>query len=255
MSTTISSITATLHHLRSKPLFSYIKSPKKFTTSLQNILKTMRSVKNQLCFHATLIRRHPQPFLFFLENYKGAPHFKHWKGFNPYRRHCLRVLLNVFENAIDEVERDEEVVTELLRRPLGRGIIGVFRGGKEAEDIILRWSIGIKNRRLGRLILDSWSQELNAAGQPEGSGSCSIKDAVHLMAAVWEEETDALHYYNCLPEEPRPRSIGRNDGEGRTEREHVEEAKQDAEEFESWRPFMGPPCLKRKDELHLVYRD
>ncbi|KAF3176500.1 hypothetical protein TWF788_007986 [Orbilia oligospora] len=256
MATTISSITATLRHLRSKTLFSYIKNPKTFTISLQNILNSMRSTKNQLRFHATLIRRRSQPFLFFLENYKGAPHFKHWKRFNPYRKHCLRILLAVFEGAITEVERDEEVVAGLLRNPFGKSVLGVLKNGRGAEDVVLRWSIGVKNRWLGRLILDSWKQETDADGEPQGLASCSIKDVVHLMAAVWEEEAEKIYFHVGVPEEPGPRPIGGNDGESRTQKEYAEEGVQEEEEeFEAWRPFKGPPCLKRKDALHLVYRD
>ncbi|RVD81145.1 uncharacterized protein DFL_009020 [Arthrobotrys flagrans] len=266
MATAISLMTPSLHYLcsklsdfstSSKPLISYIRNPKTYAMSLQTLLKTIVPTKNQLCFHATLIRRHSQPFLFFLENYKGAPHFRHWKRFNPYRKNCLKVLLEVFENAIEEVERDEEVVAEYLRGGFGKCVFGVFGGcGGEVGEVVLRWSIEIRNRRLGRLILDSWTQETNAAtGEPEGSGSCDIKDAIHLMAAVWEEESEkGYHHHSGVPEEAGANG-GWSGGEGRSEHwEYEEEEEEEEEEFEAWRPFMGPPCLKRKDALHLVYR-
>ncbi|KAK6508987.1 hypothetical protein TWF481_003753 [Arthrobotrys musiformis] len=258
MSTTIATLKTTL--LATLP-FSYLpKHPRPHpegltmdTQSLKSLLATIIATKEQLCFYATLLRRHSPPFLFFLENYEGAPHFKHWKTFNPYRRHCLRIILSVFEDAIEEVERDEDVVAEWERGFLSRFKWAV--PAKEVADVLLRWSIGIKNRRLGRLILDSWKQEVNAAGVPEGSGSCDIKDVVHLMAAVWEEEKEkeCYHYPNSSSEDMS--SNGGGGGEGWTGAYEVEDSEEVEEEFEAWRPFKGPPCLKRKDALHLVYRD
>ncbi|KAK6357582.1 hypothetical protein TWF718_001890 [Orbilia javanica] len=260
MATETPSLTSTLLNLRHELLFSYIQNPTKLTMSVQNLLKTIISTKNQLCFHATLIRRHSQAFLFFLDKYQGAPHLKNWEKFNPYRRHCLRILVAVFEDAIEEVERDEEILTDFLRNPFVRCFYGLFGNGKGVEDAILRWSISLRNRRLGRLILDSWTQETNAAGEPEGSGSCNINDVVHLMAAVWEEEWEKeyIRSANDLEEAGQSGSSndsgGGNSGDEGSEGEDNQEEGGGEEEFEAWRPFMGPSCLKRKDELHLVYR-
>lgn len=93
---------------------------------------------------------------------------------------------------------------------------------------------------------------MNAAGEPEGSGSCDIKDVLFLIAAVWEEEAEKS-YYSCFPEDMGGIGAGAGSGDEWSEEDYEEEVQQE-EEFEAWRPFTGPPCLKRKDALHLVYR-
>ncbi|KAF3916645.1 hypothetical protein ABW20_dc0104664 [Dactylellina cionopaga] len=233
---------------------------------MSQILSTISAVKSQLRFHATLIQKHSPTFLFFLERFEPSHPRQHWAKFQPYSVHHLQILVNVFGRALVEVERDESV----LMKHLDAGVVknGLWKavfGNKDVEEVMMRWEIEVRSRRVGRLILDSWGHEeedgwLNKEERPT---SCSIPEVMEMLAALWEEEVER-DYLGCFPEEVEKDEYWEDGYEWEEEEETAcyEMEGEDSiwddtyvQEEAAVEAYSGPKCLKRKNGLTLQFTD
>ncbi|EPS35810.1 hypothetical protein H072_10776 [Dactylellina haptotyla CBS 200.50] len=215
------------------------------------VLATIEPIKAQLRFHAKLLRRHSQPFLFLLENFKLVNKRMYWDRFSPYRINHLQVLITAIRVTLMGVE---------------------IVGDVAVDEALMRWGLGVRNRRLGKLILDSWEPEEPIDDKFEmdksAVGSCNLQEFMEMITALWDEEV-RKHYFDCFPEELEAFGYTPGDGHGgrggymytrrqagqavQSENGGEEEEFMPVEVKEKGECWKGPTCLRRKNEYTLEY--
>ncbi|KAF3914636.1 hypothetical protein AA313_de0202415 [Arthrobotrys entomopaga] len=243
-------------------------------TEITTLIATLQPIKAQLHFHAALLHKHSQPFLYLLHTFTPLNKRKNWSRFNAYRLHHLSILKYVFIHSFNQVVREEKALEEYLAKNiLQREVWDRYIVGDTTVDTILaKWRFGVENLTLGRLILDSYQQpdddDDTGAGLGENEGSADIKELLEMLAAVWDEEV-AGDYYACFPEERPGYTNAYTDEEEaaerrnkRRERRRVRAAYYEMGEGDervlrfvedSRRRYRGPRCLRRLDDRTLVY--
>ncbi|KAK6343943.1 hypothetical protein TWF696_007596 [Orbilia brochopaga] len=228
-------------------------------------LAVISAVKSQLFFHAKLLQRHSPTLLFLLEHFTPSDNLKrhHWSRFQPYSTHHLQILINVFVGSILDIEQDERVL--LAAAQVKQEMLSYIWTDRNVEEVLLRWQVDVRNRWIGRLMLDSYTAE-DKSGQ-RNRYSCRIQEYMEMLALIWHEEVER-DYHGVFPEELYPRhghadSYKNGEEAFYTDEDEVAFSMQanelDDDDDETLKgdeddgEYRGPSCLKRSDDGTLKY--
>ncbi|KAF3912118.1 hypothetical protein ABW21_db0204860 [Orbilia brochopaga] len=219
-------------------------------------LTVISDVKSQLLFHAMLLQRHSPTLLVFLENFSPSDVRlrERWGRFHPYSKRHLQVLINVFAVNLMKTEHDESVL--LNATSLRPGLLSYVLTDVEVDEALMRWEVDLRQRWIGRMILNSYSDK--GKGMPDpGQSDCSIQEYLEMSARIWYEEIDR-DYYNVFPEEKNSSHEGgkKKTNEGQDVRFLVQVDDDDETlKGDDDGEYKGPTCLRRTDNGKLKYKD
>ncbi|KAF3940237.1 hypothetical protein ABW19_dt0206787 [Dactylella cylindrospora] len=224
---------------------------------------------------------HNFPSLLFAISCYNPRHPRHfWHRFNAYFDRHLIILANVFKRAIRKLEYDEEILAP-----------GIWKEG--VDEVIQRWSINIRNRRMGRLVIHSfegWESGPSFEGVSPGfakitqHGKLSVDELAEILALIWDEEitemkpdmyrwafpNDVEILDKALKEKKRgedPKSagviwsikLGQDRGRDKMPRNVANKKPERRDSSSGSRspkklgPYCGPTCLRRRDATTLEY--